>query len=172
MKLRIFPRLLAFILLPSILCMLAMTLLSQRQASNALNAQIEEKLAHVATLQTAELTIYFDMLWGVGKEFATKPVLLQLLSARPDSPGYEAIVREAMENFKSLGDTFGFGSGALIDLNGTAVSHSHESSIGSHLGDREYFKEALRTGKQSYQVVLSRTIGALVLIMATPVLEP
>ena len=48
MKLRLLLRLLVSILLPGILCMLVMAQLSQRQASNALNAQIGGELKHVS----------------------------------------------------------------------------------------------------------------------------
>ena len=95
MKLRLFPRLLVFILVPCILCMLIMTFFSHRQASSALKAQMEGELRHISVLQAAEIEVYFSMLWGVGKEFAVKPEWPQLLSTDPNSPDYAALVQKA-----------------------------------------------------------------------------
>ena len=88
MKLRLFPRLLVLILVPSILSMLVITFISHRQTSATLTAQIEGELKNISELQAAEIEMYFGSLWGVGKEFAFKPEWPELLFADPNSPDY------------------------------------------------------------------------------------
>ena len=172
MKLRLFPRLLVFILVPCILCMLVMTSLNHRQASNVLKTQIEGELRHISELQAAEIEMYFGILWGVGKEFAVKSEWLQLLSAEPNSPDYALLVQQARKSLSTTADILGFGVAGLLDRKGIAIAHTHDISVGVDFSDRAYFKEAMQTGKQSYQTVISRTTGAMAVIMAIPVLEP
>ena len=172
MKLRLFPRLLLFILVPCILCMLVMTFLSHRQASNVLKTQIEGELRHISKLQAAEIEVYFGMLWGVGKEFAVKHEWLQLLSADPNSPDYAVLVQQARKSLSTTAGILGFGIAGLLDRKGIAIAHTHDVSVGRDFSDRVYFKEIMQTGKQSYQTVISRTTGTMAVIMATPVLEP
>ena len=172
MKLRLFPRLLVFILVPCILCMLVMIFFSHRQASNVLKMQIEGELRHISELQAAEIEMFFGALWDVGKEFSLKPEFPPLLSADPNSPDYALLVQKASKSLSATAGILESVLAGLLDFKGIAIAHTHDASIGLDFSDRLYFQEALQTGKQSYQTVISRSTGGMAVIMATPVLAP
>ena len=133
MRLRLLPRLLVFILVPCILCMFAMALLSQRQASNALNTQIEDELKMIALLQASKLDNMFSTFFAVGYEYSTKPLWKQLLASAPDSPGYAAIVEEAKSNLIYLRDTFdAIVSAGVTDTQGIVKSHTMDATVGAN----------------------------------------
>jgi methyl-accepting chemotaxis protein len=173
MKLRLLPRLLLFILLPSILCMVVMTLLSQHLASRALDTQIDDELERIAVLQARELNNIFTMLFGVGKEFAVNPMWSRFLSTDPRTPAYAVLAGESAENLAGLVGTFDMITTAgVLDARGIVRSHTLAEPLGSDYSDRDYFKTVMQTGRQSHEVVLSRATGSMGLIFATPVFAP
>jgi len=152
--------------------MLVITFISHRQTSASLISQIQGELKNISELQAAEIEMYFNTLWNIGEEFAYKPEWQALLYANSDSPDYSPLFQKTRDALRATANTFGFGTAGLLDINGIAVAHTHDVSMGVDFSYREYFKEILQTGKRSYEVVVSITSGDLAIIMANPVLDP
>ncbi len=153
MNLSILQRMLAFILLPAIIGLIAVTALNYHSANTALNNQINEELQLVLHGQKVELSNTVNLLSSTMTNFACNTDVIKFLrlkeSADTENTNDETAVLEQKlkENILQLVKNYGLlRDVGLVDKNGTVLIHSTKSFIGNSVADRKYFQAALQGG--------------------------
>ena len=140
MKLRLLPKMLLLILLPTLLGLCTVTWFSYTRAERALDVQINQELAAVTHSQTGQLGSTARVLHKVLENAAHLVRISNFLKA--DSEWERDSLRSAMQaSLKSLADDFPLlSSVGLISTEGKVVGHSNAAGINTDLSERSYFK--------------------------------
>ncbi len=168
MKLRLLPKMLLLILLPTLLGLCTVTWFSYTRSERALDVQINQELAAVTHNQAGQLGSTARVLHKVLENAAHLVRISNFLKA--DSEWERDSLRSAMQaSLKSLADDFPLlSSVGLISTEGKVVGHSNAAGINTDLSERSYFKAAMQ-GKASVLNVRSKVSGAVTTILASPV---
>ena len=165
MKMRLFSKLMLYILCPAVLGFCAMSTVSYMTARNALKAQIHEELQLLSSRQQSEIDTMMSMMQGAMRSLAEMPRILAVLQ---DGTGAEsgAAARDALgetaRNFTLIQEC------GVIDPQGVVLAHTNAEMLGKNRADRAYFAKALR-GETAAESVKSQATGKYVTILAAPV---
>ena len=109
MNLRILPRFLLLVILPTVLCLCAIVSLSDYKARSAMTEEISLEMRKIVELQASELYNIYTLLGGVARDFAESGTVLRMLDpATPgeERPTYAMLARKGAMN---LLDIFSYG---------------------------------------------------------------
>ena len=165
MKLSILQRMLAFILVPAIIGLIAVTALNYHSADTALNNQINEELQLVLHGKKNELSNTVNLLSSTMNNFACNADVIEFLrlkaSAENTSDESRTLEQKLKESVLQLVKNYGLlRDVGLVDKNGKVLVHSTASFIGNSVADRKYFQSALH-GEISPVTIQSKANGRL-----------
>ncbi|CAK7053751.1 MAG: Methyl-accepting chemotaxis protein McpA [Desulfovibrio sp.] len=170
MKLRLLPKMLLLILLPTLLGLCTVTWFSYTRAERALAVQIAEELGAVTQAQAGQLGNMGELLHKVLDNAGHTSRISNFLKAGSDWE--RDALRPAMQaSLKSLADDFPLLTAVgLLSPEGVVVGHSNPAGINTNLSERPYFKAAMQ-GKSSVLNARSKVSGAVTTVMASPVIN-
>lgn len=170
MKLRLLPKMLLFILLPTLLGLGIVTWFSYTRAEKALAVQMADELNAVVKAQTAQLASTTGVLHKVLENAGHLIRIKNFLKAESEFEKEDR--RSAMQDsIDSLVNDYPLlTSAGILSLDGRVVGHTDPQGLNTDLSDRAYFKAGLQ-GKNSVQNVRSKVSGEVVTILAAPVME-
>lgn len=173
MKLSIMQKMLAFILIPVIAGLAAVTVLNYSAARTALNDQIDEELQLVLHGQKNELTNTVTLLGSTLNNFACNADVVDFLCANADpvaSPDKQARLEQRLkESILRLSESYALlRDVGLVDSSGKVLVHSTPSFIGASVADRKYFQSALH-GEIAPITIQSKANGRLSSALGLPV---
>uniref|UniRef100_B8J153 Methyl-accepting chemotaxis sensory transducer n=1 Tax=Desulfovibrio desulfuricans (strain ATCC 27774 / DSM 6949 / MB) TaxID=525146 RepID=B8J153_DESDA len=170
MKLRLLPKMLLLILLPTLLGLCTVTWFSYTRGERALAVQIDDELAAVTRSQAGQLGSVAGLLHKVLDNAGHTSRISNFLKA--GSEWEKDALRPAMQaSLKSIAEDFPLlAAVGLLSPEGVVVGHSNPAGINTNLSERPYFKAAMQ-GKSSVLNARSKVSGAVTTVMAAPVMN-
>lgn len=172
MKLTILPKLLLYILAPSLVGLCTLATLNYTSSEKAIVALVKSEMNYIALGQSGEFHNIFTMLQSALKTVTSDTTVQNfMLSSDGGNPelrvqqleSVRRIISSVASNYARIKDV------AIVNNKGLVVAHSSRPAFeGTNLGDRVYIKSGL-AGKSTVDTVISKATNEMTSAMAYPI---
>lgn len=176
MKLKLLPKMLLSLLLPTVLGLIILTGLSSVNTEKVLTSQLNKQLGELADVSARELNNILELLQNVTGALKYNEEVVKFIEMKADGSNYsEAEIAEVQEHILDLlnNTTKQFPrivGMSITDKNGVTLNHTNKKRIGENAASRcNAVRSALRTGKNGSDVRRLAITNGFGFIISSPV---